>query len=317
MSGRRVAAFAPTSVANVACGFDVLGFAIEPLGDTVSAELDGDRGIVIERITGDGGRLPKEADRNTASVAARAVLERSGRSGVGLRLRIDKRAPLASGLGSSAASAVAAAVAVDALLGTELPTAELLRCAMAGERIASGSDHADNLAPSLLGGMVLVRSLEPAPDIVPLPVPDGLSCAIVRPHIAVHTREARARLGESIALADAVTQWGNVGALVAALYRGDLDLLSRALHDAIAEPVRAPAVAGFAIAKRTALERGALGCSLSGSGPAIFALCRDLEQAAAVSVAMAAAIESDTGIDCDRLASVVGAPGARMVPCDS
>lgn len=321
-----VRAFAPASVSNIACGFDILGFALQSEGDgrlgpgdlvTASdrepAAGDGGHGPVrITAIAGDEGRLPLEAERNTAAVAARALLDGEAPDAA-VDLAIEKRMPLESGLGSSAASAVAAVVAVDALFGLELPTAALLRYAVAGEVLASGGAHADNLAPSLLGGLVLVRSLDPEPDVIDLPAPEGLTCALVRPHAKVNTKESRARLDRHLPLERAVTQWGNAAALVAALYRSDLNLLSRALVDVVAEPVRAPGVPGFHAAKAAAIAAGALGCSLSGSGPALFALCDGRADARKVAAAMAGAFESSAGLNCDRLVAPLPAPGARVI----
>ncbi len=322
---RSVRAFAPASVSNIACGFDILGFALQSdgggaspgPGDLVTAtERERDAGtcgpVRITAIAGDGGRLPHQVDRNTAAVAAGAMLQAKAPDAA-VDLEVEKRMPLESGLGSSAASAVAAVVAVDALLGLDLPPAALLRYALAGEILASGGAHADNLAPSLLGGLVLVRSLEPEPDVIELPVPEGLTCALVRPHAKVNTRESRARLDRHLPLELAVTQWGNAAALVAALYRADLELLSRALVDVVAEPVRAPSVPGFDAAKAAAIDAGALGCSLSGSGPALFALCDGPDRAGQVTAAMAAALEGVSGVDCDQLVSSLPAPGARVI----
>ncbi len=235
-------AFAPATVSNVACGFDVLGFAVAGPGDLVSAEERPEPGIVIAELSGDGGRLPREAERNTAGVATRALLERAGLAGRGVLLRIEKQMPLASGLGSSAASAVAAVVAVDALFGLGLAKPELLACALEGEKMACGSAHADNAAPSLYGGFVLVRGSESAGDpleVVELPLVPGLTCALVRPHVEVETRGARRVLGDSVPLGAVVRQCGNLAALVAALFRQDFGLLSRSLEDHIAEPKRA------------------------------------------------------------------------------
>ncbi len=315
-----VRAFAPASVSNIACGFDILGFALRSEsegdlgpGDIVTASQPGGHGPVrITAIAGDEGRLPLEAERNTAAVAAAALVDGEA-PGAAVDLEIEKRMPLESGLGSSAASAVAAVVAVDALLGLELPAASLLRYAVAGEVLASGGAHADNLAPSLLGGLVLVRSLDPEPDVIDLPVPEGLTCALVRPHAEVNTKESRARLDRHLPLERAVTQWGNAAALVSALYRSDLELLSRALVDVVAEPVRAPGVPGFHAAKAAAIEAGALGCSLSGSGPALFALCDGRDGARQVAAAMAGAFDSSAGLNCDRLVAPLPAPGARVI----
>lgn len=306
-----VRVFAPASVSNVACGFDVLGFALERPGDEITARRVEQPGAHLGTISGDAGRLPREAASNTATVAVRALLEEVAPD-AGVRLDVAKQMPLASGLGSSAASAVGAVVATDLLLGSELGLPTLLRFALAGESVASGGRHADNLAPSLYGGFVLVRSLEPLPDVVELPVPRGLSYALIRPHFEVETKKARLLLGERVGLRDAVAQWGNVGALVAALYRDDLELLARSLHDSIAEPLRASLVPGFAEVKGAALAAGALGCSLSGSGPAIFALCPSLGVADSVAKAMAEALAEVTGLAADVYASALGAPGARL-----
>ena len=326
---RSVRAFAPASVSNIACGFDILGFALQSEadggppgpGDVVTARgRDGRDGrcapVRITAIDGDDGRLPLETGRNTAAVAAKALLQAEAPD-TAVDLEIGKRMPLESGLGSSAASAVAAVVAVDALLGLDLPPAALLRYALAGEILASGGAHADNLAPALFGGLVLVRSLEPEPDVVELPVPQGLTCALARPHTHVNTRESRSRLDRHLPLERAVTQWGNAAALVASLYRNDLELLSRSLVDVVAEPVRGPNVPGFYDAKEAAVAAGALGCSLSGSGPAVFALCDGAGRAGEVAAAMAAALEHALGVDCDRLVSPLPAPGARVIEGDA
>lgn len=302
-----VRAFAPATVGNVACGFDVLGFALDRPGDEVRARLKGSPGVVLERVTGDGGRLPTDARRNTAGVAAAALLDLvGGDRGVALELR--KGLPLASGLGSSAASAVAAVVAVDALLGTDLPRAALLDCALEGERVASGSRHPDNAAPALYGGFILVRSVDPL-DLVSLPCPSALSAAVVRPHLEIETAAARALLPESIPLTVAITQWANLGGLVAGLCSGDLELIGRSLRDEIAEPARAGQVPGFYAAQQAALDAGALGCSLSGSGPSVFALCRSLEEADGVAAALAEAFASE-GLAADRHVSAINRRGA-------
>ena len=310
-SQRSIRAFAPASVSNLACGFDVMGFAVEGLGDEVVALEGAERGIRISSIEGDDGRLPRAADRNTAGVAAQALLEAAGVE-TAIELRLIKHMPLSSGLGSSAASAVAAVVAVNELLDLRADEALLLRCAMAGERAGCGTAHPDNAAPSLHGGLVLIRHPDPA-DVIRLPVPEGLSCALVRPHVEVETRAARQLLGDQVPLRAAVAQWGNLGALVAGLFRGDLELIARALEDHIAEPVRAPLVPGFAVVQEAARQSGALGCSLSGSGPTIFALCESREAAERTSRAMAEALRDD-GIEGDRRVSEVGAAGAAIRP---
>jgi homoserine kinase len=310
-----VTAFAPATVSNVGCGFDVLGFALEAPGDEVTARL-GTAGVRIDDIAGDDGRLPRDAARNTAGVAAQALLTKLGeRRGVTLSIR--KGLPLSSGLGGSAASAVAAVIAVDALLGARSSTETLLVCALEGEQLGAGSAHADNVAPSLCGGLVLVRRPSP-PDVLRLPVPEGLTAVVVHPDLEIETARARALLGDVVPLADAVRQWANVGALVDGLHRRDLALIARALEDTIAEPRRAPLVPGLAEIKRAAIEAGALGCSLSGSGPSIFALCGDPGTAPRVAGAMAAAVRAHIGGEPETYVSPLAARGARVLsPCAS
>src|SRR5947199_4531014 len=213
-----VTAFAPATVSNVACGFDVLGFALDAPGDEVTARF-GPAGVRIDDITGDQGRLPRDAAKNTAGVAAQALLTLLGdRRGVALTIR--KGLPLSSGLGGSAASAVAAVVAVDALLGAHTPLDVLMACAFEGERVGAGSAHGDNIGPAVYGGFVLVRVANP-PDVIRLPVPAGLTAVVVHPPLEIETAKARDLLGTTVALADAIRQWANLGTLVDALHRGD------------------------------------------------------------------------------------------------
>jgi homoserine kinase len=307
-----IGAFAPATVSNVAAGFDVLGFALDEPGDVVIAEAVPDPGVRIASIEGDGGRLSTDPTRNTAGTAARALLERLG-SLQGVALHVHKGMPLASGIGSSGASAVAAVVAVNELLGRPAPLDVLLACAMAGESAGCGAAHPDNVGPALYGGFILARSAAP-PDIVRLPVPPGLACAVLHPHLEVQTGAARALLGDHVPLAAAVRQWANLGGLVAALYTADLALLSRSLEDHVAEPKRASLVPGLAAVKAAAVAAGALGCSLSGSGPSIFALAADLRRAQEVGEAMAAAYaRHGGGVAADLYVSPVGTRGARVV----
>src|SRR5204863_822141 len=208
----------------------------------------------------------------------------------GVSLSIRKGLPLSSGLGGSAASAAAAVVAVDALLQAGTPIETLITCALEGERLGAGSAHADNIAPAICGGLVLVRCPNP-PDILRLPIPEGLMAVVVHPDLEIETAKARALLGNTVPLGDAVRQWANLGALVDALHRSDFDLLARSLEDSIAEPRRAPLVPGLASIKKAAIAAGALGSSLSGSGPSIFPLCRDRATADRVAPAMTAAVK--------------------------
>jgi homoserine kinase len=305
-----VTAFAPATVSNVACGFDVLGFALEAPGDEVTARPTGS-GVRIDDIIGDDGRLPREAARNTAGVAALALLTLLGeRRGVALTIR--KGLPLSSGLGGSAASAVAAVVAVDALFGARSSPETLMACAFEGERLGAGSAHGDNIAPAVYGGLVLVRVPNP-PDVVRLPVPQGLTAIVVHPDLEIETAKARALLGTTVPLRDAIRQWANLGAFVDALHRGDFALMARSLEDTIAEPRRAPLVPGLAAIKRAAVEAGALGCSLSGSGPSLFALCRDAGTAGAVARAMTAAVKQYIGGEPQTYLSPIASRGARVI----
>jgi homoserine kinase len=309
-------AFAPATVSNVACGFDVLGFALDTPGDEVTAHLGG-RGVRIEAIENDGGRLPRDASKNTAGIAAQALLDRL-RETRGVALTIRKGLPLSSGLGGSAASACAAVVAVDALFGAKSTPATLMACAFEGERAGAGSAHADNIAPAICGGLVLVRRATPL-DVVHLPIPDGLTAVIVHPDLEIETAKARALLGTTVALSDAVQQWANLGALIHALHTSDFALMSRALEDTIAEPRRAPLVPGLAAIKAAAAAAGALGSSLSGSGPSLFALCPDTTTGARVAQEMAAAVRREIGgRDPEVYVSAIARRGARVLsPCAS
>jgi homoserine kinase len=306
-----ITAYAPGTVSNVGCGFDVLGFALESPGDLVGAEPRDRAGVEIIAIDGDNGRLSRDPRSNTAGAAVLALLERLGTTR-GIRLRIEKGLPLASGIGSSGASAVAAVVAVNELLGRPAGVDLLVECAMAGEVAGCGSAHPDNVAPALLGGFVLARSVNP-PDIVRLPVPDGLSCAVLHPHLEIKTGSARALLADRVPLDDAVRQWGNVGALVAGLFLNDLALIGRAIEDHIAEPRRAHLVPGLEAIKQAARAGGALGCSLSGSGPSVFALCDSLDRAALAGAKMRDAFSALAGSSADLWVSPVARHGARIV----
>jgi homoserine kinase len=310
-----IAVFAPATVSNVACGFDVLGFALDTPGDVVVAEASADPGVEIAAIEGDDGRLSRDPDRNTAGAAVAALLGRLGALR-GIRLTIHKGIPLASGVGSSGASAVAAVVAANELLGRPAPIDVLFECAMQAEVAACGAPHPDNVAPALYGGFVLARAgamADGSSDIIRLPVPGGLSCAVLHPHLEVPTGAARALIGEVVPLAAAVRQWGNVGGLVAGLFLNDLPLIARTLEDHIAEPRRAHLVPAFAQVKQAAHSAGALGCSLSGSGPSVFALCESLERAELAGEAMRRAFAEASELQSDVWISPVGRRGARLV----
>ncbi len=302
--------FAPATVANVAAGFDVLGFALEKPGDIVELYRREDNRIEIKNITGDKGKLPREVEKNTASVAISHFLRDIGNP-FGVDIVIKKEMPLSSGLGSSAASSVAAVYGINIMAGNPLPVKDLINYTLDAEVVACGSAHADNSAPSLLGGFVLIRSYSPL-DIVELPVPNGLSCAVAHPHTEVNTGDARKILKKEISLSNAIKQWGNLAALVAALFKGDFELLGRSLEDSIAEPVRSLLIPGFDEVKQAAMSAGALGCSISGSGPSVFALSSSLNGAKKVGEAMKMAF-GRIGLECDLYISNVNKIGPKVV----
>ncbi len=272
-----VKVFAPASIGNVSCGFDVLGLAVQSPGDEVSITLNDSSEIKIKSIIGDGGRLPLESNKNTAGVAVIEFLKSMG-SSQGAEITLYKNLPLGSGMGSSAASAVAAVVAINHLMGEPLKREELLPFVMEAERIACGSAHADNAAPSLLGGLILIRQNHPL-DIITIPTPPELVCVLVHPHIEVKTKDARSVLKSTISLKDGITQWANTAALVAGMMKNDYELIGRSIVDVVAEPLRSDLIPGFDKVKKTAMHSGALGCGISGSGPTIFCLCKGIAHA--------------------------------------
>jgi len=243
MSSDSVRVFAPATVANVACGFDVLGFAVNQPGDEVVVQQIDEPEIKITKIIGDNGMLPANAEKNTAGIAVKRMLEHID-SSKGFEIELYKKMPLRSGLGSSAASAVASVAAVNNLLGEPLTNLELLPFVIESERVVCGFPHADNAAPALLGGFTLIRSYEPL-DVIRLPVPDSLYCTLLHPDVEVHTGHARKLLPQDVPLGDAVTQWGNLGGFITALHRNDYELLSRSLQDVIVEPVRSKLIPAF------------------------------------------------------------------------
>jgi homoserine kinase len=270
--------FAPATVANVVCGFDVLGFAVNEPGDEVVMRVTNKPGITISKIIGDDGRLPLNPAKNTVSVSVQHYLESIARTDIGLDIELHKKMPIGSGLGSSSASTVAGLFAVKTLLGDETDVAKLLPFAMKGEEMACGHGHADNVAPALLGGFVLIRSYEPL-DVIRLPHPPGLYCAIVFPDVDVPTREARQIIRNKILMKDAVTQWGNIAGLVSGLYTQDIDLIGRSMQDVLVEPVRSILIPDFYVMRELAMLAGAVSFGISGSGPSVFAFTRNEETA--------------------------------------
>jgi len=262
--------FAPATVANVTCGFDILGFAVDQPGDEITLQKSNSGIVKIIKITGDGGELPLDPDKNTSSVVIKMFLSDLGIN-QGIDIVLDKKMPLGSGLGSSAASSVAAIFAINELMGKPKKLEELLPYAMEGERVACGAAHADNVAPGLYGGFVIIRSYDPL-DVIRLRTPDALFATLVHPHIEVKTKDAREILRKQIYFKDSVKQSGNVAGLIAGLLTSDYDLISRSMHDYIVEPIRSILIPGYKEVKDKALEIGALGAGISGSGPSIFAL---------------------------------------------
>lgn len=303
--------FAPASVANVACGFDTLGFALQRPGDDIIARFSDKPGLRITKIVGDGGKLPYEPEKNTAGVAALSLMKKLEVS-QGIEMEIHKGIPIGSGLGSSACSAVAGAMAINELLERPLTKEELLPAALEGEAIASGGDiHADNVGPCLLGGMELVRSnLEF--DVIHIPTPHNLYASVVLPELEILTVEARNILRKEIPMKEAITQWGNLAGLVAGFMQGDYSLISRSLEDVIVEPYRAKLIPGFYQVKQAALDSGALGCSISGAGPSIFALCEGDETAFKVALAMQRAF-AEQNIGAQRFVSTINTHGAQRI----
>ncbi|GAC1517352.1 MAG: homoserine kinase [Gemmatimonadaceae bacterium] len=312
-AGLSASAFAPATIGNVGPGFDILGLAVAGVGDTVVAEVVRDEGVRI--VESGHPDLPVDASKHTAGIAARDVLRRAGQDQLGLALRVTKRLPLSGGQGGSAASAVAGALATNALLDLPLGKDELLAAALVAEESVSGR-HADNVGPALLGGLVIVRSLSPL-DVVPVGSgPRDLRVVLAHPAQRMRTSEARAVVPRTIARVAALQLAANVAALVTGFLTDDYALIGRALEDQFAEPLRAPLLRGFADAKSAALAAGALGCSISGSGPTAFALARGDETARAVAQAMLAAYTAG-GIEADVRTAAVDARGAtahRLAP---
>ena len=284
---KSIRVFCPGTIANVSCGFDVLGLSLAGVGDYMTVTQTTIKGITISEILGQD--LPMETTQNVAGVAGLALLEALG-SDAGFDIKIDKRIKAGSGIGSSAASSAGAVWAINHLLGNPFTTKELIPFAMEGERLASGVAHADNVAPALLGGFSLVRSTDPL-DVISLPSPSELYATVIHPQIEIKTADSRRILKSNLSLKDAITQWGNVGGLVAGLYREDYELIGRSLQDVVIEPVRSILIPGFNKIKVAALNAGALGGGISGSGPSVFALSKGKDKALKVADAIRLAYE--------------------------
>jgi homoserine kinase len=303
--------FAPATVANVVCGFDVLGFAVNEPGDEVIMRRTDKPGIVISKITGDNGRLPLDPKKNTVSVSVEHYLKHIGRTDIGLDIELHKKMPIGSGLGSSSASTVAGLFAAKTLLEDKTDVTELLPFARKGEEMACGHGHADNVAPALLGGFVLIRSYEPL-DVVKLPHPKNLHCAIVFPDVDVPTREARQIIRNKILMADAVTQWGNIAGLVSGLFMNDIDLIGRSMKDILVEPVRSMLIPDFYKMREIAMETGAVSFGISGSGPSVFSFTRDEETAKLIAKKLQAHLAS-ININSNGYVSAINDEGPKVI----
>jgi homoserine kinase len=279
--------FCPATIANLSCGFDVLGLCLDNAGDEMIVRKAEQKGVRITKIV--GADLPLETEKNVSGVAAIAMLEAYERDfesiNFGFEIEIYKHIKAGSGIGSSAASSAGAVFGINELLGKPYSRKDLVQFAMQGEKLASGNAHADNVAPALLGGFTLVRSYAPL-DIIRIDSPEELFATVVHPQIELKTSDARSVLKQTVSLKSAIMQWGNVGGLIAGLYTKDYDLIGRSLHDEIVEPLRSVLIPGFDLIKQTALENGALGSGISGSGPSIFALSRGKNTADQIAKAM-------------------------------
>ncbi len=311
MEYQEVKVYAPATVANLAVGYDILGLALESPGDEVIVRQGTRSGLHITRITGDEGKLPLAVEKNTAGYAALQLLRHLGKTDMPIEMEIHKKMAMGTGLGSSAASAVAGVYGVNAYLGHPLSKSEILRFAVEGEQIADGAFHADNVAPSLFGGIVLIRSNDTL-ETTQLPVPAQLAVAMVYPHIQILTSESRAILSESVPLDQVIAQTGNIATVISGLYEGDMKKIGTALCDVIIEPQRAHLIPQFSQLKEIAINNAALGFSISGAGPSLFALCDGLESAEQVRSALASHLDSQT-IAADTFVSTINTQGAYQI----
>ncbi len=309
MNKKSLKVFAPATVANLSCGFDVLGCCLQNVGDEMQISLSAEAGVRITKI--EGANLPLATDKNVAGVAVVAMLEALNDTSTGVDIEIYKKIKAGSGIGSSAASSAGAVWAVNELLDRPFTNNELVKFAMEGERLASGNAHADNVAPALLGGFTLVRSYAPL-DVLKLNTPKDLYMTIIHPQIEVKTADSRRVVKPTVSLKSAVTQWGNLGGFIAGLYTNNYDLIGRSLEDVIIEPMRSILIPKFEEVKNTALSNGALGAGISGSGPSIFALSKGKTTAEKVAKAIEK-VYSPTGITFDIHVAGINADGVSVI----
>jgi homoserine kinase len=288
-------AFAPASVGNVAIGFDILGFAVDALGDRVTVSRSARPGVTITEVSGIAGELPTDPAQNTAGRALQAM-HAALAPPFGFEMRIEKGIPLGSGLGGSAASAVGAVVAANVLLEQPIEKIELLKFAMQGEAVASGSLHVDNISPSLFGGLVLTVGID-HPRVKRIPVPPGVCAVLIHPHMFLATRQARAILKREVPLADFVWQTANLAGFISGCYTDDLDMIRASFEDVVIEPQRQALIPGFAAVRAAALAAGALGCSISGAGPTLFAWALETQAQAVLAAMRAPLVAGGAGVD--------------------
>jgi homoserine kinase len=305
---KEIKIFTPATVANISCGFDILGLCLDTVGDEMIVREVPEKGIRLTKISGQ--ELPLETHKNVAGVAGLALLEQVDAS-VGYEIEIYKKIKPGSGIGSSAASAAGAVFAINELLGKPFSKQELIYFAMQGEKLASGTEHADNVSPVILGGFTLVRSYKPL-DVLKINSPDDLYATIIHPQIEVKTSDSRAVLKNQVSLKKMVTQMGNFGGLISGLYTSDYDLIGRSLHDEIIEPNRLVLIPEFNKIKKGVIQAGALGAGISGSGPSIFALSKGKETANIVGETMAE-IYNTTDIDYDIHVSKINQQGIKIL----
>jgi homoserine kinase len=308
VTGTSVKILAPATVANLVCGFDVLGMCLDAPNDIMEVRLLDEKKIIIH--SADGYPLPADPMQNTAGAPLVEMINELEKP-TGFEIIIHKKIKPGSGIGSSAASAAGAVVAANHLLGNVFSNLDLVRFAMFGEKVASGVKHADNIAPCIYGGITLIRSIHPL-DIVPIPTPD-LFVTIVHPQIEVRTKDARQILRKEVLLKDAIRQWGNIAGLVAGFMQNDTDLIGRSLEDVIIEPVRSILIPGFDEVKRNCKEMGALGGGISGSGPSIFMLSKD--EATAINVeGVMKEIYNRIGLDYNTYVTTINKTGVKILP---
>jgi len=300
--------FCPATIANLNCGFDVMGLCLETIGDEMVIRKVSDKGIKITKIT--GADLPMETEKNVAGVAGLAIVN-AANPDFGFEIEIHKKIKAGSGIGSSSASAAGAVYGINELLGRPFTRYQLVDFAMKGEAIASGCEHADNVAPCVLGGFTLVRGYNPL-DVIKIESPAEIYAVVLHPHIEVKTSDSRAVLSPTVTLKEAITQWGNLGGLIAGLYTKDYELIGRSLNDVIVEPARKHLIPNFDLVKNSALDSGALGAGISGAGPSIFALCKGQASAEKVAYAMSSSY-LDTGIPFDMHVSKVNDEGVKII----